>query len=374
MFKFLKPKAYPIGIDLGSSSLKLMQLAQGEDGPVLQAAAKSEVPTEIRKDPAALQSWYIQTIRDMLVRKPFKGRRAVTCLPARELLIQHLRVAKMDEAQLAKALIFEAQDKVPFNIRQALLRHMVAGEIYEGAESKLEVILMAASRGVVQQHLNLIEKTKIEIDTINVEPCALVNGFAHLLQNSQQKGATLLIDIGNSCTKVVACQQERVVFSRIIPIAADHFREALCQATGIGPEQAIVALWNMEEGEDQIAPAAQTAPAATATLVERETAAAALAPILQNLVEEIRSCIRYHDLVFGGDRIIRAIFLGGQSKTTWLCQKLARGLNLPAQLGDPLARIGESLTGPHSDILPGQRNCEWAVAYGLSMGLVRESS
>jgi len=65
----------------------------------------------------------------------------------------------------------------------------------------------------------------------------------------------------------------------------------------------------------------------------------------------------------------RVIFLGGMSKNKSFCQKLARGLGLPAQLGDPVARIAaESRMGSHSDLDPGQACSDWAVAFGLCLG------
>ena len=176
----LRKKAYPIGVDLGSASLKMVQLTEMEGGLGLVAAAKEDVPSYVQGHATALQEWYVKTVKEMLSDKPFKGRQVVTCLPAREMLVQHLRVAKMGEKELEKALPWEAQGKVPFDIHQALLRHVVACEVYEGDESKLEVILMAASNHVVRQHLQLVERTKVETREISVEPNALVNCFAHL--------------------------------------------------------------------------------------------------------------------------------------------------------------------------------------------------
>ena len=79
--------------------------------------------------------------------------------------------------------------------------------------------------------------------------------------------------------------------------------------------------------------------------------------------------MRYHDLMFSSQPVGRVIFLGGLAKNRALCQQLARVFGLPAQLGDPLARINsETLTGRHSDLAPSERYCDWAIAFGLSLG------
>ena len=46
-----------------------------------------------------------------------------------------------------------SRGKLPFDPTQAVLRHLVAGEIYHDQEPKYEVILMAARRELVDQYL-----------------------------------------------------------------------------------------------------------------------------------------------------------------------------------------------------------------------------
>ena len=367
MLKLFRKKVYPIGIDLGSHSLKIIQVTQSEGGLQLIAAAKAVVPPEIRNDPLGLQNWYIANIKELLAVKPFKGKKVVSCLPARTMLIQHLRLPKMEKEQLKKSLPWEAQEKLPFNTTGALLRHITAGEVYEGDETRLEVILLAASRNVVQQHLHLIEQTKIEIDSVSVEACALVNSFAHLREHTEQGNrAILLVDLGHSCTKVVAIHGPKMTFCRTIGPGAE---EVNGQKTMSDKKEAVV---NSETGGSALA-----VETATVTMTEkmRESGTVTnktdsnMGTALTELATEIRSCIRYHDILFEADPISKIIFVGGQAKDKQLCQQLAQELRLPAQLGDPLARIeAGSRIGRHSDLDAEQINSDWAVAFGLCLG------
>ena len=390
MLGVLRQKVYPIGVDLGSCSLKLVQLTRNGNGLYLVAAARADVPREIQDIPSERQEWYIESFRELLSSKPFKGRRVISCLAAREMLVQHLRVAKMDEEHLAKALPWEAQGKVPFNINTARLHHIVAGEVYDGAEYKQEVILMAASATVVKQHLNLIERTKVQVDLINVEPVALVNCFWHLLEkDDNQPQGTMLIDLGHSCSKVVITHGTDIAFCRTIGIGAEQMVRAICDKLSVSyPEAARLYLdYFLHIGRTEPISKKNTAAAereggesvtvnpkeAAATLTAEESLEVRVQRAIllsqQNLAEEIRSCVRYHDLVFGSQPVGRVIFVGGQAKNKSLCRQLARNLGLPAQLGDPLARIEpSSLLGKHSDLAADERHCDWAVAFGLSLG------
>jgi type IV pilus assembly protein PilM len=305
----------------------------------------------------------------------------------------------MEEKQLEQALPWEAQGKVPFDIHRARLRHIVAGEVYDGSDTKQEVILMAASHSVVEQHLSFIERTKVQIDSVNVEPCALVNCFSHLLNRQEENsGGVMLIDLGHSCTKAIITHGPDIVFCRTIGIAAEHMIRAICDRKGESYAQAVASqqnlsaeelthAWRKVEAENQrvgvFRPAAKTEDdldresgeekAAVAVEPETPDTATVIASTLRSMCEELRSCIRYHDLMFDSQRVERVIFVGGQAKNTVLCQQVAQSLGLPAQLGDPVARVDAATrTGKHSDLEPNERHSEWAVAFGLSLGGVKK--
>jgi Tfp pilus assembly PilM family ATPase len=86
--------------------------------------------------------------------------------------------------------------------------------------------------------------------------------------------------------------------------------------------------------------------------------------LLESMADELSMCARYHASLFGGRKIDRVVFLGGESRSTPLCRRLAQALNVSAQLGDPLARFAD---GPNDQRLPepGHASPSWAVASGL---------
>ena len=402
MLGLLRQKVHPIGVDLGAGSLKMLQLSGSRDRLSLLAAAQMEVPVEIHGNPPAFQEWCIETVRELLATRKFKGNRVISCLPAREMLVQHMRMAKMDEKHLEKTLPFEAQGKVPFDVHRARLRHVIAGEVYDGSETKLEIILMAASSAVVNQHLNFLERSRLEIDSIGVEPCALVSCFKHLLDRDEAgKSGTMFLDLGYSVTKVVITHGPSMVFCRTLGIGADQLLRMLRekmkvdypQAAGhlrnlnqqeLEADYAVVPMGQNQPGESiatgEAAPAAEGeavggSAAACGTMVEEPEVKCnpgqAIKPTIDTLCKDIRGCVSYHDMIFNSCPVGRAIFLGGQAKNKVLCQYLAKSIGLPAQLGDPFGRVAsDSLFGKHSDLVPNELHSEWAVAFGLSVGKV----
>src|SRR5262249_47925303 len=142
---WFKPGANPIGVDFGTDTLRLAQVEVVNGEFRLVAAASADVPPHVRSDPAARLEYFAETTRELLASGEFRGRKAVLAPPAASMFIQHLRMPKLDEAEMKKALPFEAAGKLPIDPSFALMRHVVAGEVYDNQEQKNEVVLMAAS-------------------------------------------------------------------------------------------------------------------------------------------------------------------------------------------------------------------------------------
>ncbi len=92
-----------------------------------------------------------------------------------------------------------------------------------------------------------------------------------------------------------------------------------------------------------------------------------LTELLETMADELSMGLRYHRALFPNRPINRMIFLGGEARQTWLCQHLICELRLPAQLGDPLARLRqqESIKTPGLSLDEPQPG--WAVACGLAI-------
>ena len=160
---WLAPRCNPIGIDFGSDALRLCQVQWTGEEYKLLAAATADVPTTVRNDPAARFNFFVETTRDLLAQGNFRGRQVVLALPASTMFVRHLRMPKLDDEQMKKALPWELRGKLPIDPSHAVLRHVIAGEIYQDQEQKLEVIVVAAGRELVNQMLAAATRAKLDV-------------------------------------------------------------------------------------------------------------------------------------------------------------------------------------------------------------------
>lgn len=418
------PATAPIGVDFGSDCLRMAQVELIGNEHHLVAAAKADVPTHVRNDPAARFAFFAETVRDLLTQNNFRGRRVVLSLPASLMHIQHLRVPKMDEEALKKGLVWEARGKLPFDPTQAVLRHLIAGEVYHDQEPKYEVILLAARRDLVDQYLAAANKAKLTIASMNVEPKATVDCFSHIYRRqSDVEATTCYVDIGCTATRATIAKGGKIQFARVIPIGGEHFSRAVATAFRIPLEQARQMRLQVAESSEETAakggsasPAAVQEPAgevseaaslegtgfsllnAGVAAAERrestsqpaaapepqpvsEPQGSAIAPDnrrkmdeachepLSRLIEELSLCRRYFEAAFHEQPVQRLLFIGGEANQRGLCQRIAREMGIAAQVGDPLCRMSKhTLPGVEIGIDRRIPQPGWTIAIGLSMG------
>jgi type IV pilus assembly protein PilM len=374
------PVANPIGIDFGSEGLRMAQVealaspAAGKGGPTdfkLVAAARADVPPYLRNDPCARFEFFTQTVRELWGQGNFRGRRVVLSLPAWMMSICHLRLPRMEDEALKKALPWEARGKLPFDPSRALLRHLLAGDIYQDGEERSEVILIAAVRENVNQFLEAAAKAKLDVVGMTVEPRALVDCFTAVYRRKSDAETTCcFVDIGACATRAVIARGGHVLFGRIVPVGGDHFSRAVANSLKLSVEEAKILRIGQSQAESAssgLAPASDDlhgAPQPESARIDE----ACREPIAK-LVEELALCRHYHEATFPNLPVGRLIFVGGEARQRGLCQQIARGLDLAAQVGDPLVRMGRiSDIGPESGIDRRLPQPDWAVAIGLSTG------
>jgi Tfp pilus assembly PilM family ATPase len=423
------PKANPIGVDFGSDTLRLAQVQRvsvdektGIEEFKLVAAASADVPSIARHDPTQRIHFFVETTRDLLAQGNFRGRAAILSLPVASMFIQHIRIAKLTEEETKKALPWEARGKLPIDPSHALMRHIIAGEVFQDQEPKNEVILLAAARNFVEQLLGAAAKAKLDIVGMNVEPKSIVDCFSAVYKRKSDADQTsMFVDIGCGSTRAIIAHGRQIHFARSIPLGGDQFNQVAASALNTTFEDAKMIRVQLchaapaldENREKRVVeekPVEQPnesadnsfalltagmhksdqkaqAPSDSATAVLEAPAAVAKAPKttdlheqgkiidqairepLNRLIDELNLCRRYHEATFPNSPVNRMIFVVVEARQRGLCAHIAQEMGLAAQVGDPIVRMGRiSDVGIESGIDRRQPQPNWAVAIGLSIG------
>jgi type IV pilus assembly protein PilM len=351
-----KLKNLPIGVDLGSSSIKMAQLRASENSFELLAAARVEIPGECRDDHERRFEFQCDKIRGILAAGAFKGREAILSLPAAATFLQPVRIPIVPQKQIDLAVKNELQGKLPYPEADAVIRHILAGTVYPEGRDMQERIVVAILRSDLEAYLAMAQRAGLQVVGVNIEACAIVECFARVLRRaSDESCVTLFIDMGAASTQVALAHSQKIVFASNLPMGGHSLDEEVAEALHIPVEQAHQVRRNMIRQE--------------ADTAAEDELYGLLEDRIAGFADKMTQCVRYHESVFRNRPIERVIFVGGQAHDKRLCQSIAKRLHLPAQVGDPIAGIKRvNLAGGAFGLDGRQPNPSWAVAVGLSLG------
>ena len=372
----------PIGVDFGTSALKVMQLGPG-DKPSLLAAAALETPPDLLEDAAARLAFQAEQLPHLIRSAGFKGKRAVCLLPAPLTYTTHLQVPRGDAAMIETAAKISVGAQLGCDPNALVMRVHEVGPAAQ-AQGKLEVLAMASPRRTVERLMNALVGAKLEPVGMRTEPVAILRAFQSLGLTPPDE-TTLYLDLGYSTTKAVIARGPKLLFSRSIELGgramdlevsqrrkvsverSHELRIGCLEFSGVkrAPVSSVTGLGGggvagVGEGGLRTAPPnADTRKSVSVMPDVSET--------LEMLGDEVAMCLRYHHSLFPSDPVTRAVMTGGESRHLGLCRRLAGTVRVAVQAGDPARAIGRTGKEPARGVDLSEPMPAWAAVLGLGM-------
>ena len=375
----------PIGLDIGHSSIKMIQLAINGGHIGILAADKACIAPGVNGDEQERRSFAVSAIKQMLAGGSFRGRNVVSCLPNEKLKITSLRLAETNSEEVERALRKEVAQRFGLDPEKDAIDYLCAGDVRQGDEIKSELILFAVDNESIKSHIELLEEAGLRPVGIDTVPCALFRSFERSLQRQEDRERTaIFVDVGSRFTTVVFGRGREISFVKQIQIGGENFNREIASKLGVSISEAemlrgklrMERTANAEEGpwasgqgsmdknnrgeseggEERLG----TIDAST-----RQVMVDAVGAVAEELAREVSLCFRYYTVTFRGRRVERAVFSGGEAYEKILLNVLRRQLAVEIEVAQPLRgldMVNVDFDGDKRGLL-----CEWAVAVGLSL-------
>lgn len=358
----------PIAIDFGSSSVKLLQIEPGERPSVL-AAVGLRIPESIRGDKDGQMEYLERQLPRMLRKGRFRGKRAVCSIPSGDTFVQHLQIMPTEGFDNNELVGAQLQTQMSMPPRALVTRCYEVTEVRKDGQTLAEVICFAINRNTVMRYVELLKKCKLETVAVHSEVIGMLEAFRYLHRDSSESGGTMLyVDLGWGSTKAAIIHGKKLAFARCIQIGGRHIDERIAKRLGCDLASARAQRISEQVLSTGGGPGPEGSDPTAVAVAEGEGGGgpdADVAEVAESIAEELSMSLRYHQSLFRGRKIDRMIFLGGEARNVGLCQRIAKTLRLPAQLGDPLTQLvcKRSLRTP--GLALGQPQPGWAVVCGL---------
>ncbi|MFA6098118.1 MAG: type IV pilus assembly protein PilM [Patescibacteria group bacterium] len=342
---FGEKKSKILGVDLGSSAIKIVELERYKQSFRLVTYGIAERDQAItRFDTAQNQQKIAGLLKELTLKARATATRSVVAISALNVFNAVITLPKMPDKEITSAIRWEAKKMVPLPIDRVTLSWQIipARNASEPAD-KLNIILTAAPKDVVENYLQIFKMCDLTLIGAETEITAMRRS---LITDDEP---ILLMDIGATNTNMALFSKTIPVITRNIDVGGETIALNIANALNVSEERA-------KQFRDDIG-----LPTGAQFL---HPVAKAMAFVIDNMViREIRRIITsyHHDYQ---DTVKKIIILGGANKLKNFTAYISETLKIETEVADPWKKISyptelkEELT---------ELGAQMAVAAGLAM-------
>lgn len=312
-----------IGVDVGSTAVRVAEVAAG-DIPVVVRAAQVPLPPGVVESGEVRQPEAVaEALRELWAKSGVKSKQVYLGVGNQRVVVREIALPWLPEKELRDTLGFQVQEFIPMAADEAVLDFDPLGELDQGGRRMVRILLVAAHKGMVNALVDAAVAAKLDPQGIDLTPFAVVRavGTGDEGLDLDSSGDEAIIDIGAQVTSI--CVHDRGVtrFVRILPSGGRDITLAL--ASGLGVDDDVAE--RLKRGDQVELPAVGGTPLPDPVEI-RELALTRAG----SFVDEVRSSLEFYTAQMPNAQIGRVLVVGGGSRLDGLLELLQE--RLPVQV------------------------------------------
>ncbi len=323
MFGLGKSKRAVVGLDIGSSSVKAVELKAVGKGFKVVAFAIEPVPPDSIVDGAIIDGAAVaDAIRRVFENKAFKTKEVAASLSGNAVIVKKINLPVMTAAELAESIYWEAEQYIPFDIQDVNLDYQIL-DAGTGAESTgtMDVLLVAAKKEKIADYTGVITQAGRVPVIVDVDAFALQNAY-EVNYGLDPEAVVVLLNAGASAININILTGDQSLFTRDVSIGGNAYTEAVQKELNLPFDSAE----QMKRGQPIDG-------------VSAEEVTAVLHAMTENVLLEIQKTFDFFKATASSDRIDRIVLSGGASRVDGFVAALQERFNTSVEVFDPFKKI-----------------------------------
>ncbi len=333
-FKNLFKKDHVVGLDVGSSAVKMALFKEAEDGLRLVRYEIKELAEY--SDDLSFEKEAVSALRYLLRDIDTKRSKVIASINCPSTAIKRIVAPYMPKTELKTGIALEAKSYFPFPIDDSTLDFEILGDIVEKGVRKYDLLVAVCPIDTVRKNLSILEKA-------GVRPSSFISSSYALGKVAEYAGKKedlkCLVDIGSSRTELIIYKDKTIVFTRKIPICGDDFTKSMTGALVSDRGRTQLTFAEAEKIKKEVGIPADN----DTSLIDDKISAIQVLSMLrspaENLANEISRCLDYYREESRDARVNNIVLFGGGASLTGLTKFISDILVLPVRIGDSLESL-----------------------------------
>jgi len=320
MLGFGKKSRQLVGLDIGSSSIKAVELKSTKSGYELVSFGMESLAPDTVVDGAIMDAPQVaNAISKIFDAQRVKTKNVATSVSGHSVIVKRVPLPLMTEEELYDRIPSEASQHIPFDIADVNLSY----QLLESMDSQMDVLLVAVKKDKILNHTNVLAQA-------GKTPVALLNIGASVMNINIVRGGVPL-------------------FTRDVSVGGNQYTDALQKELDLSFEDAE----RLKRGD--------SLPSVT-----DEQKQQILRSVSDILTLEIQKTFDFFRATASGENIQRIVVAGGTARVPGLVDLLREEFAMPVEELNPFRKVMID-PGKHSDDQIRELAPRLAIALGLAL-------
>ena len=309
----------PIGLDIGSSSIRAVEVRRGKDDHSLTNFGQVPLPpgtvqSGTVQDPVAVTS----ALKQLWAACRFDTKHVMVGVTNPQLVVREMSVSNLPAKEMRKSLPFQVRDMLPLAVERSLLDFHQLEE--PGDSPTVRGLLIAMPKDAVMTTVQAVEKAGLHVDGVDLASFALLRAASRL--DAQVEA---IVDIGAEVTSVVVHADGQPLIVRTVPRGGSEITQSIATRLGVPTAEAEALKCRFGLHGDG-----------------RPDTVTAAADAIRPLVNELRSSFTY---LASGERqkqVVRVSLCGGGALMPGLAEHVQQQLSVNVMYADIAGRLHDT--------------------------------
>lgn len=323
MFGFLSNKKDNfIGVDFGTSSIKIIELTSKNGKPYLENYGSFDLAGIVESangnNEPILNSYEDRmrlALKSLIEKMKIKGDVAFAAIPGFNGLVILVEFPAMKEDEIERAVEFEAHKYIPASIDEISLSWEIVkkndADKKNEADSSIEVLLVAAPKREVSRYGGFFADSGLNMEAIELETFSISRALI-----GNRPGNFIIVDIGSRSTNLILVENGSIVVNRSITAGGEDITKSIAESLNVSRQRAESF---KQENKDFI----------------NSKESAITIPILELINGEVKRMLNVYNEKNKDNGVESIILSGGTSAMFGLDKYFSETLGIKVEKGDP---------------------------------------
>jgi type IV pilus assembly protein PilM len=346
MFGFRKNKQF-VGLDVGSSSIKAVELKRAGKELELSKLAIELLPPEIVVDGAIVDPGHVaNSISRIFSEQKITNKQVATSVSGHSVIVKKLGLQPMTDEEVEGTIQAEAGQNIPFDIAEVNLDYQVLESAPESAT--MDVLLVAVKKDKILNYTNVLTLAGKTPAVVDIDAFALQNSYEYNYDPADDATVALL-NLGASVMNINITRGRTPLFTRDVSVGGNQYTDSLQKELDLG------------YGDAESVKMGIPVPG-----ISEDARTPVLKSVSEIIVLEIQKTFDFFRATAGGEHIQKLYMAGGSARVAGLADILKQELGIPVEELNPFRKIKFDRSSQAGELV-NSNSPRLAVAVGLAL-------